>query len=142
MTKAKETWVDEKCQRIEETLKRNNSGKAYQLVRDLVNTEKGQTGTTIIQDKEGKCLTEEKYIIKRWTEYCAELYNHRSKGDLSILDVPTASNNENHKILRAEVESAVRSLKKGKAAGVDLVLAGGENMITTLLNICNKIWES
>ena len=144
MKQAKETWVDEKCQRIEENLVRNNSGKAYQLVRDLVNTEKGQTGTTIIQDKEAKCLTEEGDVMGRWTEYCAELYNHSSTGDLSVLDVPTASNNENHRILRSEVESAVRSLKKGKTAGVDgipaeLVLAGGEDMITTLLQICNKI---
>ena len=37
-------------------------------------------------------------------------------------------------------------LKKGKSAGVDipteLVQAGGENVITALTTICNKIWQT
>ena len=46
-----------------------------------------------------------------------------------------------------EVEAAVKSLKKGKSAGVDnipseLVQAGGEAMIDMLLIICNKIWQT
>ena len=48
-------------------------------------------------------------------------------------------------ILRREVEAAVQSLKRGKSAGVDnipaeLVQAGGEDVITALTTICNKIW--
>ena len=38
-------------------------------------------------------------------------------------------------------------MKKGKSAGVDnipaeLVQAGGEGVITTLMTICNKIWQT
>ena len=49
--------------------------------------------------------------------------------------------------LREGVEAAVKSLKKGKSAGVDnipseLVQAGGEAMIDMLLIICNKIWQT
>ncbi|KAJ8351016.1 hypothetical protein AAFF_G00162180 [Aldrovandia affinis] len=49
--------------------------------------------------------------------------------------------------LLLEVEAAVRSLKKGKAAGVDnipaeLLQAGGEAIIDVLTIICNKIWQS
>ena len=41
----------------------------------------------------------------------------------------------------------MQSLKKGKSAGVDnipaeLVQAGGEDVITTLTTICNKIWQT
>ena len=44
------------------------------------------------------------------------------------------------------MEAAIQSLKKGKSAGVDnipaeLVQAGGENIITALTTICNKIWQ-
>ena len=51
---------------------------------------------------------------------------------------------DDHPILRREVEAAVQSLKKGESAGVDnipaeLVQAGGEDVITTLTTICNKI---
>ena len=50
-------------------------------------------------------------------------------------------------ILHREVEAAVQSLKKGKSAGVDnipaeLVQAGGEDVITALTTICNKIWQT
>ena len=50
-------------------------------------------------------------------------------------------------ILRKEVENAVQALKKGKSAGVDnipaeLVQAGGEDVITVLTTICNKIWQT
>ena len=54
---------------------------------------------------------------------------------------------DDHPILRREVEAAVQSLKKGKSAGVDnisaeLVQAGGEDVITALTTICNKIWQT
>ena len=52
-----------------------------------------------------------------------------------------------HPIHRKEVEAAVLSLKKGESAGVDnvstkLVQAGGEDVITVLTTICNKIWQT
>ena len=45
------------------------------------------------------------------------------------------------------MDAAVQSLKKGKSAGVDnipveLVQAGGENVITALTTICNRIWQT
>ena len=45
------------------------------------------------------------------------------------------------------MEAAVHSLKKRKSAGVDnipaeLVQEGGEDVITTLTTICNKIWQT
>ena len=54
---------------------------------------------------------------------------------------------DDHSILCKEVEAAVQSLKKGKSAGVDnipakLVQAGGEDVITALTTICNKIWQT
>ena len=53
----------------------------------------------------------------------------------------------NYPILHEEVEAAVKSLKKGKSAGADnvpaeLVQARGEAMISALLTICNKIWQT
>ena len=145
MKKAKENWIDEQCQSIEDNLKKNNSKKAYQLVKDLASTKKVRTST--IQNKEGKSLTEDQDILKRWTEYCSELYNYTATGDSGVLQVPTATSNDNYPILREEVEAAVKSLKKGKSAGVDnipgeLVQAGGEVMISALLTICNKVWHT
>ena len=42
MKKAKENWIGEQCSEIEENLRKTNSKRAYQLVKDLttVRTEK------------------------------------------------------------------------------------------------------
>ena len=129
--KAKETWIEEQCQSIEENLQQNNSKKAYRLVKELTSSRQGRTAT--IQDNAGKCLTEEQDILKRWTEHCSELYIH-TRTDPKVLDVPAPINNVSYPILREEVEAAVKSPKKGKSAGVDnipseLVKARGEAMI-------------
>ena len=70
MKKAKENWKEEQCSEIEENLK-NNSKKAYELVKELT-TVKEEKATTV-QGRSGKCLTE-RQILNRWTEYCSELY--------------------------------------------------------------------
>ena len=59
--KAKETWTEEQRQGIEENMQK----KDYQLVKELTSSKQGRT--TTIQDKAGKCLTEEQDILKRWT---------------------------------------------------------------------------
>ena len=145
MVKARETWIEERCQEIDDSLGKNNNKKAYQLVKDLTSSKQGRT--TTIQDKNGKRLTEDRDILNRWTEYCSELYSHKVKGDPEVLKHPPVTNIDSHPILWEEVEAAVKSLKPGKSAGVDnipaeLLQAGGETMIDVLLNICNKIWQT
>ena len=145
MRKAKETWIEEQWQGIEDNLQKNNSKKAYQLVKELTSSKQGRS--TTILDKAGKCLTEEQDILKRWKEYCSELYTHTTTGDPKVLDVSPSINNDSYPILREEVKAAVKSLKKDKSAGVDnipseLVQAEGEAMIDMLLIIFNKIWQT
>ena len=130
--KAKEDWIGAQCEKIETCLNKNNNKRAYQLVKDLTSEKQG--GSSTIHDKSGKCLTEEKEILSRWTEYCSELYNYESCGDNAVLDCSQPLEVHLQPILCEEVEIAVASLKKEKFAGVDnipaeLVQAGGETMI-------------
>ena len=143
--KAKEDWIGAQCEEIETCLNKNNSKREYQLVKDLTSEKQGKSST--IQDKSGKCLTEEKEILSRGTEYCSELYNYESCGDNAVLDCSQPPEEDLQPILCEEVEIAVASLKKGKSAGVDnipaeLVQAGGETMIDVLTEICNRIWRT
>ena len=62
MKGAKEEWIKDKCVDIESNLAKNNSKKAYQLVKDLTSSK--QRGSNVIQDKKGECLTEEKDVLK------------------------------------------------------------------------------
>ena len=45
----------EQCSEIEENLKKNNSKRAYELVKDLTTVKQGKV--TTVQDRSGKCLT-------------------------------------------------------------------------------------
>ena len=55
--KANENWIGAQCEGIETCLNKNNSKRAYQLVKDLTSEKQGRSST--ILDKSGKCLTEE-----------------------------------------------------------------------------------
>ena len=83
----------------------------------------------------------------RWTEYCCELYIHKANEDPLILNCPQTDIEDDQPIHRKEVDAAVQPLKKGKSAGVDnipaeLVQAGGEEEITALTTICDRIWRT
>ena len=143
--KTKEDWIGAQCEEIETCLNKNNNKRAYQLVKDLTAEKEGRSSA--IQDKSGKCLTEEKEILSRWTEYCSELYNYEKCGDNAVLDCSQPPEEDLQPILREEVEIAVASLKKGKSVGVEyipneLVQAGGETMIDVLTEIFNRIWRT
>ena len=67
--RAKVDWVGTQCTEIKTCLNKNNSNRAYQLVKDLTSEKQGRSST--IQGRSGKCVTEEQEILSRWTEYCS-----------------------------------------------------------------------
>ena len=56
--KAKEKWIGEQCREAAESLRKNNSKRAYQLVKDLTTVKRRKA--TAVQDRSGKCIREEK----------------------------------------------------------------------------------
>ena len=80
------------------------------MVRNLTSEKQGRSST--IQDNSGKCLTEEKEILSRWTEYCSELYNYESCGDNAVQDCSQPPEEDLQPILREADEIAVASLKR------------------------------
>ena len=47
--KARENWIGEQCSETEENLRKNNSKRAYQLVKDLANVKHGKATTTRVE---------------------------------------------------------------------------------------------
>ena len=43
--KGQENWIEEQCSEIEENLRKNNSKRAYQLVKDLTTVKQGKATT-------------------------------------------------------------------------------------------------
>ena len=52
MKKEKENWIGKQCSENEENLRKNNSKRAHQLVKDLTTVKQGKV--TIVQDRSGK----------------------------------------------------------------------------------------
>ena len=121
MKKAKANWIGQQCSETEGNLRKNNSRRAYLLVKDWATVKQGKA--TIVQASSGRCITEEREILNRWTKHSTELYNHEANGDPSVTNCPQTDTEDDHPILRREVVAAVQSWKKGKSAGVDNIPA-------------------
>ena len=139
MKKAEQNWIREQCREIEKNLRKNTSKRAYQLVK--------QRKATTVKDRSGKCRTEERQILNRWTEYCSELYSYKANAGPSVMNCPQTDTEDDHPILRRDVEVAVLSLKKRKSAGVnnipaELVQVGGEDVTTGVMTISHKTWQT
>ena len=109
MKKAKGDLIGVQCEEIETCLNRNNSTRAYQLVQDLSSEKQGRS--QLFRTGQGNVLLKNKEILRRWTEYCSELYDHESCGDNAVLDCSQSPEKDLQPILREEDEIAVASLK-------------------------------
>ena len=96
-----------------------NSKKACQLVKVLTQY---KDKPTPYRTKTG-IACEAPHVRKRvdriLPETGAKLYSHIVKGDPEVLNVPPGTNIHKYPILRKGVETAVKSLKKGKSPGID-----------------------
>ena len=123
LKEAKENWIDEQCKNIEQSTKQGNTKKVHELVRTLTNTK--QDRSMVIENRDGELLTEKEEVLKRWTEYCNELYNYPIQPDSSILEEEIRPPKEPSPlpVMREEVEEAIRSLPTGKSPGSDNIPA-------------------
>jgi len=101
--------------------------------------------TTVISDKNGNPLSEEDSIKNRWQEYFRDLLNPGSQGNTQHLFQPRYPDEEEPNVLPSEVQQALKTSPKNKAAGIDgitteAILACGEIGITWLTTIFQKAW--
>ena len=139
MKKAKEDWIGAQCEEIETCLNKNNSKRAYQLVKDLTSEKQGRSSTINVLLKKNRFSADGQNIAQNCT----------TKRVVETTQYWTAASPRKilQPILCVENEIAVASLKKWKSAGIDnipaeLVQAGGETMIDVLTEICNRIWRT
>ena len=99
--------INEKCEIIENN-HRKNLKQTYETVKKLTE-DKNRNATTTTEGRDGKLLTDVEDVLRRWKEYCEELYNYQIDKDDTILDTlrSTAVPNETAaSITKAEVEEA------------------------------------
>ena len=114
---AKEEWIEEQCSTIEKGMETGDSKNAYSTLKSLTRT--SQPRTAVINDQDGKLITDSKKVLKRWTEYCKGLYNYKIHPDTSLLqtNLPTTDGKDSLPKLKEEIETAVWSLKLSKSPG-------------------------
>ena len=64
---AKETWIQGQCQEVEANLRKNNSKKAYQLVKDLTTVNQGKSTTVQCLTEENETLTDRQSTTQTFT---------------------------------------------------------------------------
>ena len=149
VNKAKENWIQHKCNHIESSLRTNNTKAAYDTVKEL--TQQKMSQQTCIEDANGTLLSEKPDILKRWHEYCSELYNYQISAEREVLqelkDRTADQTEDDPEILECEVEAALKALKHGKSPGIDnipaeLLAYGGESVVKAYTRICNRVFKT
>lgn len=146
MKTAKEQWINDQCEIIEKGMETGNSKSAYTTLKKLTCDQQSHK-SPIIEDASGELLTESAAVLKRWTQYCQELYNFPIQPDNILLDKDKTQQKEPSPlpVLKEEIDEAIKALPAGKSPGADNIPAellkhGGEEMKNAITKICQKIW--
>ena len=135
--KAKETWLDQKCQEVD-LLQRFNPHILYKNVAEITGR-KACTSTGCLKAKNGDVIVEKDKILERWAEYTKELYDDDRK------EIELMKNNfAGPPIMKDEDRAAIKMMKHGKALGhddvaIEEVEALGEFGIEKVTDILNEI---
>ena len=113
----------------------------FKKIRDTKGTFHGKIGT--IKDGDGRDLTKEEDIKKRWQEYTEELY----KKDLHDQDNHGVITHLEPDILECEVKWALESITTNKASGgvgipVELFQILKDDADKVVHSICQQIWKT
>ena len=135
----KNRYLEDMCLELERS--GSDSRRVFQFLKKF--THKRTALMDVINDKEGKALTQYDEIKKRWAEYCEDLYK-KPQDDNS--DFHHTGKESEPPPLRDEIRQALNQLAKGKSTGVDklpaeLWKATGELGIDLLWKWCKAIWE-
>ena len=151
--KAREKWLEEQCEEIEDMERKGRYDLAYKKIREF---EKGKIESRTknkgksIESKEGKELTGEE-ALRRWKEYIEELYDKNGKPSENELAIEEEEQikeiNKGYSVIESEVRKALEEMKKGKAEGVDELPTEflkylNEKGVETIVSMCNRIYET
>ena len=92
---------------------KTNSKKAFRILKEV--TGKRSVRTDVINDTEGRALTESVDILNRWEEYCGKLYKNQDGDNYNNRLDQRCDYDREPPPLRSEVEWALGSIGNGKA---------------------------
>lgn len=144
--KDKRTFVDELAGQAEQAAHRGEMSTVYKITKKLCGKDNSQTPP--VKDRNGNILATERAQAERWVQHFREVLNCNKP--VNPADPPPAENDldiNTDPPTEAEVRRAIKTLKNGKAAGIDSIhaemLKADTNTATKVFtDLFNDIWES
>ncbi|KAK3516441.1 hypothetical protein QTP70_013289 [Hemibagrus guttatus] len=115
VSKAKQKACDELYTRLDT---REGEKDLYRLARQRDRDGKDVQQVSIIKDRDGRVLTSEESVQRRWKEYFEELMNEENEREKRVEGVNSVKQKVD-KIRKDGVKKALKRMKSGKAVGPD-----------------------
>ncbi|KAK3526050.1 hypothetical protein QTP70_012885 [Hemibagrus guttatus] len=143
VSKAKQKAYEELYTRLDT---REGEKDLYRLARQRDRDGKDVQQVRVIKDRDGRVLTSEESVQRRWKEYFEELMNEENEREKRVEGVNSVGQKVD-KIRKDEVRKALKRMKSGKAVGPDDIPVEvwkclGEAAVEFLANLFNRVLES
>ncbi|KAK3507199.1 hypothetical protein QTP70_010213 [Hemibagrus guttatus] len=140
VSKAKQKAYDELYTRLDT---REGQKDLYRLIRQRDRDGKDVQQVRVIKDRDGRVLTSEESVQRRWKEYFEELMNEENKRGKRVEGVNSVEQKVD-KIRKDEVRKALKRMKSGKAVGPDDIPVEvwkclGEAAVEFLTSLFNRV---
>ncbi|KAK3570815.1 hypothetical protein QTP86_027625, partial [Hemibagrus guttatus] len=117
VSKAKQKAYDELYTRLDT---REGEKDLYRLARQRDRDGNDVQQVRVIKDRDGRVLTSEESVLRRWKEYFEELMNEENEREKRVEGVNSVEQKVD-KIRKDEVRKALKRMKSGKAVGPDSI---------------------
>ncbi|KAK3539832.1 hypothetical protein QTP70_013351 [Hemibagrus guttatus] len=143
VSKAKQKAYEELYTRLDT---REGEKDLYRLARQRDRDGKDMQQVRFIKDRDGRVLTSEESVQRRWKEYFEELMNEENEREKRVEGVNSVEQKVD-KIRKDNVRKALKRMKSGKAVGPDDIPVEvwkclGEAAVEFLANLFNRVLES
>ncbi|KAK3554546.1 hypothetical protein QTP70_025399 [Hemibagrus guttatus] len=143
VSKAKQKAYEELYTRLDT---REGQKDLYRLARQRDRDGKDVQQVRVIKDRDGRVLTSEESVQRRWKEYFEELMNEENEREKRVEGVNSVEQKLD-KIRKDEVRKALKRMKSGKAVGPDDIPVEvwkclGEAAVEFLTSLFNRVLES
>ncbi|KAK3561573.1 hypothetical protein QTP86_010656 [Hemibagrus guttatus] len=143
VSKAKQKAYEELYTRLDT---REGEKDLYRLARQRDRDGKDVQQVRVIKDRDGRVLTSEESVQRRWKEYFEELMNEENEREKRVEGVNSVEQKVD-KIRKDEVRKALTRMKSGKAVGPDDIPVEvwkclGEAAVEFLANLFNRVLEN
>ncbi|KAK3548432.1 hypothetical protein QTP70_013055 [Hemibagrus guttatus] len=131
VSKAKQKAYDELYTRLDT---REGEKDLYRLARQRDRDGKDVQQVRVIKDRDGRVLTSEESVQRRWKEYFEELMNEENEREKRVEGVNSVEQKVD-KIRKDEVRKALKRMKSGKEVGPDDIPVEGSALSPFLFAI-------